>query len=144
MGSRRDSRELALQALYLNDTCGMPIEEALKTVTTKPALPAVLEFTQHLIMGVFEKKEFIDQTLIKYTENWELNRMSTIDRNILRISTLELLTDVNTPVSVIIDEAIEIAKNFSTKDSGKFVNGILDKVKQEREQPGEALPQTEQ
>lgn len=132
MGARRQGRELALQAMYLADTCSAPLLQSFETVT-KEAQPAhVFEFAQHLIKGINEKKDEIDHLLTRYAENWELKRMATVDRNVLRLAAFEILTDLETPVSVIIDEAIEIAKTYSTMDSGKFVNGILDKLKQER------------
>ena len=132
MGSRRQAREFALQALYLHDTCGMTTDSALKSALHGTSPDATSSFCRHLVDGVSEKKEEIDRILSHYTENWDIKRMATVDRNILRLSTFEILTDLNTPVSVIIDEAIEIAKTFSTEESGKFVNGILDKVKRER------------
>ncbi len=135
MGTRRQARELALQSLYLQDTCNATIESALKSTLAETTNETVREFCEHLTKGVAEKKEDIDNLLIKYAENWDLKRMAAVDRNILRLATFEILTDVNTPVSVIIDEAIEIAKNFSMQDSSKFVNGILDKVKNERKAP---------
>ena len=146
MGNRRQAREMALQALYLNDTCGFSSKMALETISSELASnqeigsqenertgkSLITEFCEHLVNGVFSKKDEIDAILARYTENWDIKRMATVDRNILRLSTFEIITDLGTPISVIIDEAIEIAKNFSTEDSGKFVNGILDKVKQER------------
>lgn len=132
MGYRRQARELALQSLYLCDTSHLDFEAALNTVRAQDCPENILEFARHLANGVLGKKEQIDAILARYAENWELSRMAAVDRNILRLATLELLTDTETPVSVIINEAIEIAKTFSTEESGKFVNGILDKVKQER------------
>lgn len=132
MGTRRQARELALQTLYLYDTCGTPIEKALEATLAEINTSATKEFCRHLVEGVTTRREEIDKILATYTENWDIKRMASVDRNILRLSTFEILTDVQTPVSVIIDEAIEIAKSFSTQDSGKFVNGILDKVKNER------------
>lgn len=135
MGSRRQSREMALQALYLRDTCGFLLDTAVKTVLENSYSEPVNSFCRHLVEGVSGRQEEIDAILARYAENWDLKRMATVDRNILRLSAFEILSDFDTPVSVIIDEAIEIAKTFSTEDSGKFVNGILDKVKQERKAP---------
>jgi N utilization substance protein B len=134
MGHRRQARELALQALYLQDMCHFSLEEALKTVLKETTDESVKDFCSHLVCGVIERSEPIDQILKRYTQNWELQRMASVDRNLLRLATLEMLTDLETPPSVIIDEAIEMAKIFSTRDSGKFVNGILDKVQKERPQ----------
>ncbi len=135
MGTRRQARELALQSLYLIDTCSSDVETALKTTLADTSNKTIREFCVHLTEGVAKQKDEIDGLLVKYAENWDLKRMAAVDRNILRLAAFEILTDVSTPVSVIIDEAIEIAKNFSMQDSSKFVNGILDKVKNERKAP---------
>lgn len=135
MGTRRQARELALQSLYLIDTCNADVESALKTTLADTSNRTIREFCVHLTEGVAKQKDEIDGLLVKYAENWDLKRMAAVDRNILRLAAFEILTDVSTPVSVIIDEAIEIAKNFSMQDSSKFVNGILDKVKNERKAP---------
>ena len=90
------------------------------------------QFAEHLVAGVTEEQARIDPLLTKYAENWELSRMATIDRCILRMGAFELLRDLETPVNVVINEAVEIAKKFSTGESSRFVNGILDKVKLER------------
>ncbi|OGR87300.1 MAG: transcription antitermination factor NusB [Elusimicrobia bacterium RIFCSPLOWO2_01_FULL_60_11] len=132
MGSRREGREMALQTLYLADTCRIAVEEALKSTLSEPGPSSVREFATHLANGVEVHKPRIDAILVKYTQNWDIKRMAVVDRNILRLSTFEILFDPETPLSVIIDEAIEVAKTYSTEDSGKFVNGILDKVKAER------------
>lgn len=132
MGSRRQARELALQVLYLKDGCGLSLKSSIEIVMARPMDESVKEFSQHLVEEVLKKQEEIDQILSRYTENWELGRMAIVDRNILRLAALEILTHPDTPLSVVIDEAIEIAKTYSTEESGKFVNGILDQVKQER------------
>ena len=134
MGLRREGREMALQTLYLSDSCKIPLEAALTTTLAGIPSGPVREFCRHLVEGMVVHQERIDALLSRYTENWELKRMAAVDRNILRLSTFELLSDLETPVSVIIDEAIEIAKIYSTEDSGKFVNGILDKIKNERKE----------
>lgn len=132
-GSRRQGRESALQMLYLADTCRQPTDQYSAHVwSDKPMAPRTREFARHLVDGVLAQVESIDPVLKKYTENWELSRMAAIDRCILRLAAFELLHDLDTPVNVIINEAVEIAKKFSTAQSGKFVNGILDKVKLER------------
>lgn len=132
MGFRRRGRELTLQTLYLLDTCHMPLDAAMKATLRDPHQTEESSFYEHLIRGVVEKKEEIDTLLRRYTQNWDISRMAVVDRNILRIASFEIIADKETPISVIIDEAIEIAKTFSTEDSSKFVNGILDKIKQVR------------
>lgn len=133
MGIRRQAREAALQILYIADVAKMPPEDAARMIWAGVELPEkAREFADGLARGASEQKPEIDRVIVKYAENWELSRMAAVDRNILRLAAFELLHHLDTPISVVIDEAVEIAKSFSTQDSGKFVNGILDKVKLER------------
>jgi N utilization substance protein B len=135
MGIRRKGREVALQALYLADITKVDPEKALRSVLKEEDAdvdPQSEKFASHLVVGAWEKRAELDLVIQKYTKNWELNRMAALDRNVLRMGTYELLHNTGTPISVIIDEAVEIAKTFSTAESGKFVNGILDQIKKER------------
>lgn len=133
IGSRRQSREAALQMLYINDVqagAGDLLPE--RAWSSDPLPEKVLEFARHLAAGVLDRQNILDPLITKYAENWELKRMAVVDRCILRLAAFEILYDLETPVSVIINEAVEIAKTYSTSESGKFVNGILDKIKLER------------
>jgi N utilization substance protein B len=133
VGNRRKAREAALRMLYLCDNCGLSVEEADKSYWNEEnSQDVVMEFAKLLHNGAWEKREFLDELIIKYAKNWKLDRMTMIDRNILRLAAFEIVETPETPISVIIDEAVEIAKAFSTQDSGKFVNGILDKIKTAR------------
>ncbi len=133
MGMRRVGREFALQALYLTDLTGLSPEKALHGLMLDPNIdPQAKKFSKALVTGVFLHKDDLDAMIVKYTVNWEMKRMAALDRNILRLGSYELLYELETPASVIIDEAVEIAKTYSTEDSGRFVNGILDKIKLER------------
>jgi len=132
-GSRRQGREAALQVLYLTDLCRKEVDEVPAAVWSEDPLPSKSRaFASHLAKGVASHLAKIDPLIKKYAENWEIGRMATIDRCILRMATFELISDLDTPVNVIINEAVEIAKIYSTAESSRFVNGILDKVKQER------------
>ena len=132
-GARRQAREAALQALYLGDLCRAPaLEISEKAWSEDPLSGKTLEFCRHLIGGVDASRESIDSVIVKYAENWELGRMAAVDRCLLRMAAFELLYDLGTPVNVVINEAVEIAKKYSTAESSKFVNGILDKIKLER------------
>lgn len=136
MGSRRHAREATLQMLYLLDRCSFKPHEVKDIVLHREKIsPAVREFINELFNGICNQRDEIDTLIMTYAQNWELNRMAAIDRNILRLATFEILAMTKTPISVIINEAVEIAKRYSTKDSGKFVNGILDKVKSARKTP---------
>jgi N utilization substance protein B len=133
MGLRRQSRELALKTLYLIDVSGITTDEALQIITKYNKFnPKLIEFAELLVNETIKEQNKIDSLIEKYAENWELSRMATVDRNILRIGACEMLKTPQTPINVIIDEAVEIAKKFSTADSSKFVNGILDKIKEVR------------
>ncbi len=133
MGARRKGREFALQALYLADITRLPIEKAFRSLVSGESLDEnVREFAHGLADGTYAKRDDLDTVIKKYAQNWDLARMAALDRNLLRLGAYEILFQQETPVSVVIDEAVEIAKAFSTPDSGKFVNGILDKVKNER------------
>lgn len=134
MGVRRKGREYALQALYLSDVTRLEPTQALKHVLKgdPPPEKAIADFAHKLTAGAAAHLTDLDEIIIRYAQNWEMKRMAALDRNVLRLGTYELIYETDTPVSVIIDEAVEIAKTYSTGDSGKFVNGILDKIKNER------------
>ncbi|MEE9315616.1 MAG: transcription antitermination factor NusB [bacterium] len=133
MGLRRLSREYALQILYAIDVCKLEAEEAQKSFWKEHKTgKKVLEFATTLVEGTVKNLSQIDSLIIKYARNWDINRMASIDRNILRQATFEILYLLDIPVNVIINEAVEVAKKYSTEESGKFVNGILDKIKENR------------
>jgi N utilization substance protein B len=97
-----------------------------------PLAPKIREFARLLAEGVRARQKEIDTLIKKYAQNWEMSRMAAVDRGILRLAAWELLYETDTPINVIINEALEIAKKYSTGESSKFVNGILDKIKLER------------
>lgn len=135
-GIRRAGREACLQSLYLLDNCTLLKEDAWKAVFTADHKPAseALDFGKKLFDGVMEKKEELDEIIQRHTHNWKLDRIASVDRNILRLAAYEILAMHETPLKVVINEAVEIAKKYSTDKSGKFVNGILDKLKNERKE----------
>ena len=92
-------------------------------------------FAEALARGTLEKRPAIDEQIKKVTENWELDRIAAVDRNILRLAIYEMMFRDDVPPVVSINEAIEIAKKFSTKESGKFVNGILDRIRKDLPRP---------
>jgi transcription antitermination protein NusB len=130
MGSRRKARELAVQLLYQNDLAKMVPEEAMNLFWEHfPVEMEVREFCTQLVLGTLDRLAVIDEFLSEASENWSLNRMSVVDRNILRLATYELLDRLDIPPSVSLNEAIEIAKKYSTPDAAMFINGVLDRVK---------------
>lgn len=130
MRKRTQARELALQILYKGDLSPEPTDTLLSSFwETNPGLAGeIREYSERLVRGTLDHLGEIDPVLSKYTEHWELSRMAVVDRNILRFATYELLYLEEIPPKVVINEAVNIAKKFSQEDSGKFVNGILDKI----------------
>jgi N utilization substance protein B len=161
MGTRREARERAVQFLFQYDlnppenleaaldqfwvsqqTAALAEEKGPSTWGEKIELPlptpeesAVRLFAEPLIRGVIEHRNEIDEHIKKHAKNWELHRMAAVDRNVLRLAIYEMLYREDIPPVVSINEGVDIAKKFSTQDSGKFVNGILDKIKGELLRP---------
>ena len=165
MGTRREARERAVQFLFEFDlTPPDNLDEALQRFwdtqsagaiagekggatwgdqVTLPPVSAeeatVRLFAEPLIRGTLEHRERLDAEIIKYAKNWDLQRMAVVDRNILRLAVYEMFYRDDIPPVVSINEAVDIAKRFSTEDSGKFVNGILDKIKGELMRPARTV-----
>lgn len=134
MGMRRQSRELALQFLYQLDISRTDVDDVINLFWEHfDCVEKVKEFSNIIIQGVSSNKDEIDKLIVLYTKNWDIDRMASIDRNILRIATYELKYLEDIPVNVSINEAVELAKKYSTAESSKFVNGLLDKIKVVRE-----------
>jgi N utilization substance protein B len=136
-GKRRIARELAVQFLYQYDLSGGPLEEALPLFweTQAEVSEDGRKFTEELVQGVVGHRVAIDERIAKYTENWDLPRIAAVDRNILRLAMYEMLFRDDIPPVVSINEAVDIAKKFSTRESGAFVNGILDRLKADLTRP---------
>lgn len=130
---RSKARELAVQVLFAIETSQTDPNEVISTFwqQRKNILPEIKEFAEHLIRGVVEKLGEIDAYISVHLDNWNFSRVATVDRNILRLGTFELMVMKETPEAVVINEAVELAKNYSTENSSKFVNGILDKIKED-------------
>ena len=161
MGNRREARERAVQFLFQYDlNPAEQLEDALEQfwLTQRSAAiqgedgkatwgqpvelppPSADEvslrlFADPLIRGCIEHREAIDALIRKHAKNWSVDRMAAVDRNVLRLAVFEMLHREDIPPVVSINEAVDIAKKFSTHDSGKFVNGILDKIKGELMRP---------
>ncbi len=133
MGKRRTAREFALQILYRLDMGQESLAEKILEEFWETNLTSddVKEYTDSLVKGTKKNQSEIDRIIADSAENWTLDRMASVDRNILRFSTYELLKRNEIPSSVIINEAIEIAKKYGTEESGSFINGILDRVAKE-------------
>ena len=117
--------------LYQWDVSREPVETVIESSSElQKAGDAAREFASQLVEGTVDRVEEIDKILIETSEHWRLGRMSMVDRNVLRIAVYELLTK-STPPGVVINEALEVAKRFSSPESAGFVNGVLDAVNQE-------------
>jgi len=130
MGSRRKARELALQFLYKLDVAREDFDrEAVGAFfETFAGKEEDRDYALILIQNTHKNKDGIDDVIKAHLENWTLERLSAIDRNILRFATCELVYFLDIPVNVTINEAIEIAKKFSLEESATFINGVLDKI----------------
>jgi N utilization substance protein B len=129
VGTRRKSREIAIQILYQLEINEADIEDAVDTYwdAYQPSRD-LKEFSSHILHGVFMHHGEIDTIISKTSNHWSLRRMPAVDRSILRAAIFEILYCPDIPLKVTIDEAIELAKKFGTEKSSAFVNGILDKV----------------
>ena len=129
MGVRRQGRELALKALYQIELSGDGSVEALRLLFSSfPADERARNFARILVDGVLAQKDLIDEHLTQALAHWSIKRLSRIDHNIMRMALFELMKLDDVPTRVTMDEAIELAKKYGDKDSGHFVNGVLDEL----------------
>ena len=132
MGRRRKAREFALQMLFQIDlTDASPQLVFDQFWSGQEAKPDEREFAERLVQGVVDQRRELDRYIVGAADNWRVERMATVDRNILRVAIHELLDDEQTPPPVIIDEAIAVAKRFGSGESGSFINGVLDSIRRQ-------------
>lgn len=132
MGVRRDAREAAVQYLYQKELQGDAGDSGLEEFyKIRGVSPSARRFCDELLKGWTKNSSQIDDVIRRHSKNFEFNRLSAVDRNVLRIACHEILNCPDMPDAVAINEAIEIAKKFSTADSGRFVNGVLDSIRKE-------------
>ncbi len=159
VGKRRRAREMAVQMLYQHELGGSDVSQifasfdldgyvdetehgggaGLSRAARRKRAEKSFEYARRLVEGTLENLGPIDGRIRRQAENWRLERMPAIDRNILRLAVYEMLFESNVPEVVIVDEAIELAKKFGSESSGRFVNGLLDGILQSR-QPAAARP----
>jgi N utilization substance protein B len=126
---RHDARQYALQALFAVDVGRAKAHDAVAHVLAETESDASgQEYVRWLVNGVLEHQARIDTILSSRVEGWTLDRMAAVDRNILRLAVFELLCEQDVDVPTIIDEAVELAKEFGSEESGRFVNGVLSRV----------------
>ena len=137
MSSRRRSREMAIQVLYQVDVVKSDPAEAMRLFCEHFKAPeSIRDFAFELALGTHEHREEVDTLIKRFSENWRLERMPIVDRNILRLATYELLYRLDIPAKVSINEAVDIGKKYGSEDSGSFINGILDRIRLHLEESG--------
>lgn len=130
MGTRRRARELAMQALFYMDTQQNGSPRMLERFCENFSLPQnVRPFFLQLVNGVLAAQPQIDSLIERYSKNWRVQRMSCVDRNVMRVAVFEMLFCPDIPPKVSINEAIDVAKKFGTEESGAFINGIVDRIR---------------
>ena len=133
---RREAREAAIQFLFNHDLgSGDGTKELEAFWNLRPASEAVRKFALPLIEGALQHRADIDARIEKCVDNYQINRIAAVDRNILRLAIYEMFYREDIPPVVSINEAIELAKRFGTEESGRFVNGVLDRIKMELTRP---------
>jgi len=133
MGLKRRSRELALQMLFQMDMGTVQLKDLEENFLPQASAAEMAKvMALQMVRNTWDRLADIDRHLRDLAEHWDLARMAAVDRNILRLATYEILYDMEIPKSVAINEAIEIVKKYSTEDSSKFVNGILDKLEKSK------------
>jgi transcription antitermination protein NusB len=159
-GKRRTAREMAVQMLYQSDLGGSPLthifssfdlaeylakeaaggsappEDRTELAKRRERVDEAFEYAQELVRGTLNNREKIDGLIRGQADNWRLERMPAVDRNILRLAVYEMLHEEDTPKLVVLDEAIELAKKFGSEQSGRFVNGLLDGLLKQHTFPG--------
>jgi N utilization substance protein B len=140
MATRRDGREWALQIIFSLDlNTRSNLDEVFDYFFEVHAESdkKTREFTENIVRGVVEHRPEIDEKIEKYADHWKIRRMGVIDRNVMRIALYELMYCEDVPQAVVLNEAIDLAKYFSNSDSGRFVNGILDRARKDMGAGGE-------
>jgi N utilization substance protein B len=126
---RRSAREIAFQALYQEEHGQDSEEEALQQILVERKVgPEVSDYARLLVEIVREHRAGIDAAILECLDRWKMERLAAVDRNILRVAAGEILHMTEVPAEVVINEAVDIAKKYSTENSGAFVNGVLDRL----------------
>lgn len=144
MSGRHEGRTLAVQFLFQRDFNADALDTALVDFwNERKAGARVRAFTEELVRGVEAHREDIDGKLQQYADNWDVKRMGAVDRNVMRVALYEMLHRPDIPPVVSINEAVDLAKELSSDESGRFVNGILDRARRDLARPARAavLPQ---
>ena len=125
---RRESREKVFQTLFMMDFLGVGPDEAIPLFALVSVPPPDGEYYEGTVRGVWEHRTEIDDLIRQATENWRLERMTLVDRNILRLGAYEIGRSRDIPFAVAINEAVDLGKRFGSEESGAFINGVLDRI----------------
>jgi transcription antitermination protein NusB len=125
---RRESREKSFQTLFMMDALGMGPDEAIPLFVRAVPPPSDEEYYRKAVHGVWDHREELDALIRRAAENWRLERMPLVDRNILRLGAYEICHSPDIPYAVAINEAVDLGKRFGSEESGAFINGILDRI----------------
>lgn len=128
VSKRRKLREAVVKALFQLDFRPDEFEDILRDTLNDERIHEVKKDVERYLKRIHENRERIDEVISKYLLNWDFGRVSYIDRSILRLGAYELLYEMDVPIEVTLDEMVEIAKKYGSEESGKFVNGVLDKI----------------
>jgi len=137
-GPRRQGREAALQILYFWEVGGAEADAAIDAYFAEHlpgATDEVIAFAARLVHGTVAELEVLDAAIGEHSHHWRLERLAVIDRLILRLAVWELRHEADTPTAVVLNEALELARRFSTDESVKFINGLLDSIKRDTDRP---------
>jgi N utilization substance protein B len=133
MGIRRDARKIAVRVLYIVEVLGVTSEQAWEIIGLDRNKNKETDFARNLVNGTLKNIDFLDGIITKYTKNWAMDRIATVDKVIIRMGLYEIYYEDSIPRNASINEAVELAKYYSTGKSHKFVNGILDSSSNELE-----------
>ena len=133
---RRESRERVFQTLFMMDFLGVGPDEAIPLFALVSPLPRDAQYYDETVRGVWEHRTEIDDLIREAAENWRLERMTLVDRNIIRLGAFEICRSRDIPFAVAINEAVDLGKRFGSEESGAFINGILDKISEIRKKKG--------
>lgn len=136
MSSRRQARRMALQMLFQADVAEQTAPYVVNSFfRNRKCEPETAEFARKLFLGAFSDRQMIDGWIRQHTEHWRMERMATVDRNILRMAVYEMVRRPDTPPAVILNEALEIAREFSGENAVEFINGVLDNIRKAMNPP---------
>jgi N utilization substance protein B len=140
---RRRARSLALQALYEIDSVGHPVAEVIarNLAENRSFGEDSIRFFQNLVRGTFETRHILDNLISEYAPEWPIDELAVVDRSVLRLALWELLASEETPLKVVINEAVELAKRYGSSSAPRFINGVLGAIALQKQEIRRKIPQ---